>query len=247
MKIFNNYTLFEKKIIAEKRVKEYSQEYSIDDLLYLDQTNKDIQNYHMKIAIDKLNLTENNEYKKILMEKIAKAGIIIDEKEYNENLKKIKDENIIKNLLYKNYKQSLIDTFNFILEHKSNKYSEKAKKSLKLYKIFKFNQNGEIGENNFYFYKLSLQLFFKIEEIYLNYNLYTDLIKDLVSFLQKENFDKLTNDKIYFFRYISHIIFDKESLKSKTQLDKIINHLKGIPVTEDEVIKSINKMDIFQQ
>jgi len=58
------------------------------------------------------------------MEKIEKAGIIIGEKEYNENLKKIKDENIQKNLLYINYKQSLIDTFNFMLEHKSNKYSE---------------------------------------------------------------------------------------------------------------------------
>jgi len=55
---FNNYSLFEKKIIAEKRIKEHFQEYSIDDLLYLDQTNKDIQNYHMKIAIDKLNSTE---------------------------------------------------------------------------------------------------------------------------------------------------------------------------------------------
>ena len=249
-KDFNNYSLFEKKKVAEKLIIEYSQEsskYSIDDLLFLDQTNKKIQNYYMKIAVNKLNSTENNEYKKILLEKIEKSGIIIDEKEYNENLSKIKDEKIRKDLVYIKYKQSLIDTFDFILEHKDDKYSVQAQKNLKLFKIFKFNQCSEIGENNYYFYGLCLQLFDKIEEIYHNYNLYTDLIKDLIAFLKTENFDQLTDDKIYFFRYISQIIFNKRSLTSKAQLDKIINHLKGHPVSEDEVIKSISKMDNFQQ
>ena len=49
-KYFNDYSLFEKKLVAEKLVNEYKNEnnqYSIEDLLYLDQTNKKIQNIYM--------------------------------------------------------------------------------------------------------------------------------------------------------------------------------------------------------
>lgn len=56
-KAYNNYSLFDKKKVAEKLCKNFSKEseYSIDDLLFLDETNKTIQNYHMQFAIEKLN------------------------------------------------------------------------------------------------------------------------------------------------------------------------------------------------
>ena len=231
-KDYDDYSLFEKKLVAEKLVNEYKNEnnqYSIEDLLYLDQTNKKIQNIYMQVAIDKLNSIkkENNDYWQILIEKINKASIIVDKNEFDKNTLMIKDGEIRKNLKYVNYKKSLMNTFKFILKHKNSKYSEDAKENLNLKKIYKFNQNSEIGENNYYFYELCLQLFDKIDEIYEKYNLYTDLINDLLLFFYKENFDELTDDKIYYFRYVSQIIFDENSLNSKLQLDKIKSFLKG--------------------
>ena len=171
----------------------------------------------------------------------------MNEKEFNENLQKINNKVIKADIIYIDYKQSFKETLIFILKHNENKYSEKAKKKLNLFKIFKFNQSCELGENNYFFYELCLQLFDKIEELYDNYNLYTELINDLLIFLEKENFDELTNDKEYYFRYVSQVIIDEKSLNSKTQLDKIIAHLKSESVSEEGVIKSIKKMDKFQQ
>ena len=250
-KDYDDYSLFEKKLVAEKLVNEYKNEnnqYSIEDLLYLDQTNKKIQNIYMQVAIDKLNSIkkENNDYWQILIEKINKASIIVDKNEFDKNTLMIKDGEIRKNLKYVNYKKSLMNTFEFILKHKNSKYTEEAKKNLNLKKIYKFNQSCEIGENNYFFYELCLQLFDKIDEIYEKYNLYSDLINDLLLFLDKENFDNLNDDKIYYFRYVSQIIFDENSLNSKLQLDKIKSFLKGKPVTEEEVLKSIEKIDKFQ-
>lgn len=249
-KEFNDYSLFEKKIVAEKFVNEFNKiksQYSIEDLLYLDQTNKKIQNIYLQIIIEKLNsIKDDKESIEILLEKIKKASIILDQKEFNENILMIKNEEISKNLVYINYKNSLINTFKFILENANSNNCELAKEKLNLNKIYKFNQSCEIGENNYYFYELCLQLFDVIEGIYNKYYLYTELIKDMLLFLQKENFDKLTDKKIYYFRFISQIIFDENSLTTKQQLDKIYAFLKGEPVSEDDVMKSIKKMDKFQ-
>ena len=110
-KDYNDYSLFSKKKIAEELCKKYSKESneSIDDLLFLDETNKIIQNYHMQIAVEKLNSDlVDKPQKEILIEKIKKACIIINEKDFNENLKNINDQEIKKSLTYINYKQSLI-------------------------------------------------------------------------------------------------------------------------------------------
>ena len=249
-KDYNDYSLFSKKKIAEELCKKYSKESneSIDDLLFLDETNKIIQNYHMQIAVEKLNSDlVDKPQKEILIEKIKKACIIINEKDFNENLKNINDQEIKKSLTYINYKQSLINTLDYILKNKTKKHSELAKKELKLRTIFKFNQYSEMKEDNYYFYRLCLELFDKINEIYDNYNLYTILIGKMLTFLQNENFNDLTDDKKHYFKYISQLVLDKKSLLSKNQLDQIIDYLQGIPVNEDEIINSLKKMKKFQK
>ena len=102
-------------------------------------------------------------------------------------------------------------------------------------------------EDNYYFYRLCLELFDKINEIYDNYNLYTILIGKMLTFLQNENFNDLTDDKKHYFKYISQLVLDKKSLLSKNQLDQIIDYLQGIPVNEDEIINSLKKMKKFQK
>ena len=251
-KDFNNYSLFEKKLLAEQYINEYNQknnQYTIEDLLYLDDTNKKIQNIYMQIAIDKLNnLKNNNEFKEILIEKIKKSSIILDQEDFDKNILMIKDEEISKNLVYINYKKSLINTLKFILEIDDSTNCQKAKEKLNLEKIYKFNQNCGIGEKNYFFYELCLQLFNKIEYIYNVYNLYIDLINDILLFLEKENLDNLNKEKIFNFKYLSQFLFD-EYLKvtSKQELDKIYLFLKGDSVSENEIIESIKKMDNFQR
>jgi len=249
-KDYNDYSLFSKKKIAEELCKNFSKESneSIDDLLFLDETNKIIQNYHMQIAVEKLNSDlVDKPQKEILIEKIRKACIIINEKDFNENLKNINDQEIKKSLTYINYKQSLINTLDYILKNKTKKHSELAKKELKLRTIFKFNQYSEMKEDNYYFYRLCLELFDKINEIYDKYNLYTILIGKMLTFLQNENFNDLTENKKLYFKYISQLVLDKKSLLSKNQLDQIIDYLQGIPVNEDEIVNSLKKMKKFQK
>ena len=249
-KDYNDYSLFSKKKIAEELCKNFSKESneSIDDLLFLDETNKIIQNYHMQIAVEKLNSDlVDKPQKEILIEKIRKACIIINEKDFNENLKNINDQEIKKSLTYINYKQSLINTLDYILKNKTKKHSELAKKELKLRTIFKFNQYSEMKEDNYYFYRLCLELFDKINEIYDKYNLYTILIGKMLTFLQNENFNDLTENKKLYFKYVSQLVLDKKSLLSKNQLDQIIDYLQGIPVNEDEIVNSLKKMKKFQK
>ena len=120
----------------------------------------------MQFAIEKLNLESiDKSQKDILIEIIRKACIIIDEKDYNENIKNIKDEEIQKKVIYINYKQSLINTLEYLLKNKKVKYTELAKQELKLHTIFKFNQYCEMKEDNYYFYRICLKLFYKINEI----------------------------------------------------------------------------------
>ena len=248
-KAYNNYSLFDKKKVAEKLCKNFSKEseYSIDDLLFLDETNKTIQNYHMQFAIEKLNSNQMDEsQREILIEKIRKAGIVMDENEYNENIKRIKDEEIKKTVSYINYKKSLINALEYILKNRNKKFAECAKRKLELKTIFKFNQFSEMKENNYYFYRICLELFDKIDEIYEKYFLYTTLVTKMLAFLKTENFNDLTDNKKHKFRYISQIILDRRALKNKNQLEEILNYLDGNPVKENDIINSLKNMKIDQ-
>ena len=55
---------------------------------------------------------------------------------------------------YFNYKLTLIESLQILLDKKDENTVYEAKKALKLSKKFHFNQSAKIGENNFYFYIL---------------------------------------------------------------------------------------------
>lgn len=103
-------SLFEKKVEAEKLImrRETDESISIDKILSLDNTNKEAQKVYLKIAVNLLEKESDYIKKEILFEKIEKAGIILSETDYNNeviNLPKQYQEKLI----YRNYKKILIN------------------------------------------------------------------------------------------------------------------------------------------
>ena len=241
---FNNYSHFERKNIVEDyfHTKNNNNIYTFDELLFLDDTNKNLQIKYIEIIVDKINQEKDFEKIKIYEEKILKSLIIIDENNYNEVIDKISDENLKKKLTYVNYKKALINSLKAILNENDDKENNEKeikdpKKELKLYKRFKFNKWADIRENNYYFYQICLRLFDKMEEILFFYSFYEKILKEFLSILEKEDLDKLVQDNNKKFRlnYILYIILDPGSIKSQEESIKINNFLYGERVTPNDL------------
>ena len=89
---------------------------------------------------------------------------------YEEEIKYIKDKTLEINLEYIDYKSSIIETLKYIKSDKikdikieGDQYIEEAKNLLKIRKIFAFNHESTLGNNNYYFYGIARQLLLKIE------------------------------------------------------------------------------------
>jgi hypothetical protein len=117
-------SLFEKKEETENNLE--TNIYSIEKLLLMDQTNKILQKKYLSIAIDLLNSEEDKEKIEILKEKIKKAGIILDEDVYKNEIIKIKNLELKKNFEYINYKEKFLETLKYILEENSSLIEAKS-------------------------------------------------------------------------------------------------------------------------
>jgi len=236
---FNGYTHWERKKIVKDYFKSPNNQYTYEELLTLDDTNKDLQINYAKLIVEKLNKEKDNEKIKIYEEKILKSQIIIDLDDYNKIISEIWDKNLKEKLTYINYKLALINSLQCILENQHDNL--KAKEALRLSKRFNFNKWAEIGENNYYFYMLCLQLFEKIDEILELYLFYENILKEMIEFLKNQDFNKFEKDKKFRFDYISYIIFDKNSIKSNTEFKKINNFLYGNEVEKKDLENLFNK------
>ena len=229
----NDLTLFDKKEEAENNLE--TNKYNIEQLLLMDQTNKKLQKEYISVAVKLFNSEKDETKIEILKEKIKKAGIILDEDVYKNEIKKI--SNYQKNFDYINFRERFFETLKYIIKEESNKIE--AKNKLKIEKIFQFNQPAELGNNNYYFYGLCIQLRNKIDEIFLSSNLYLKFIEEFISFAENKNFDKLTKREKFLFNYQLEILLDKESMANKDELDNIMNFLNGVKVDENEIVKAV--------
>ena len=233
---YNKDSLFDKKDIIKDSV-EKNNFTDLEEMLSLDQTNKKLQIKYLNAAIQKLNSEVNFEKKSILIEKIEKGGVIINEVDYNNEIEKIADDKLKIKLSYINYKESLKQSIKFVLSNRGIENEKRAKSILNIRKIFTFNQPAVLGENNYFFYELCIQFFNKINEIYkMYYKLYIDFLEEILQFLDNKNFDQLSEDDIYKFNYISEYVFDEKSIKNKESADKAINFIRGQPVEENDLI-----------
>ena len=112
-------TLFEKKQKAEELFIQMKKEHkiSIEDILLYDNTNKVIQLEYLKIIVDILLKEKDKNKIELLTEKVNKAGIICDEKDYNKAISQL-PYNYQEKVKYKNYKNILINSLKSILSFK---------------------------------------------------------------------------------------------------------------------------------
>ena len=228
--------LFERKEIAQKLFLEEG--YSIEDLLKYDNTNKEIQKKYLNLAVNEFIKKDSKIRKEIVKEKIQKSGIILAQKDYDNEIKKIKNEKFEKDLQYIDYKLSIINTLKSIQLYKNLEY---AKKELNLKKIFYFNHESEIGDNNYFFYCLSIQLDLKLEELCDYYSNYDYIIEKSIDFLKNTNFSKLSDNEKYLFQNLSHLLIDENSIDTIDEKEKVKELLKGECVKKEDLIKAIKE------
>ena len=113
---YNSDSLFDKKDIIKDNV-EKNNFTDLEEMLSLDQTNKKLQIKYLNEAIKKLNSEVNLVKKSILIEKIEKGRVIINENDYNKEIGKVKDDELKKTLSYIKYKETLKESMKFILSN----------------------------------------------------------------------------------------------------------------------------------
>jgi len=241
-------TIFERKKSAVNYFKE--NKYIIEDILEYDDTNKYIQKDYLAFAVKELNKTNTLENINIIKEKIQKSGIILDQNMYEEEIKYIKDKTLEINLEYIDYKSSIIETLKYIKSDKikdikieGDQYIEEAKNLLKIRKIFAFNHESTLGNNNYYFYGIARQLLLKIEEIFQKnrFGYYIYIIEKILEYLKKD-ISKLNENEIYKFKYLIFILTDKDSIKNKSVFIRIKNYLEGEPIKNIVELKNAIKL-----
>jgi hypothetical protein len=141
-------------------------------------------------------LEEKDSIKKLmLIEKIQKSSIILDENEYNQEIYKLSNE-LQDEVKYNNYKKILINLLGLISD---KDIEENIKEVIECFHFkirFEFNQEAVFGENNYYFYCLVQQLYSE-NLFYINDNikLYKDFIIKAKNFLLKETDFSTLNKK----------------------------------------------------
>ena len=238
-------TMFQMKELANIYLKE--NKYIIEDILQYDDTNKDIQKDYLVFAVNELNKTNKSESINIIKEKIQKSGIILDKNIYEEEIKNIKDEKLSINLEYIDYKSSIIETLEYIksdkikdIQNEGDKYIEDAKNLLKIRKIFTFNHESTLGNNNYYFYGIAKQISFKLEEILSEYyyGYYKYIIDKILKYLVK-NILELTENEIYIFKYLIFILTDKNAIRNESVFNEIKNFLEGNQIKNIDNLKKV--------
>lgn len=229
-------SLFETKKLAELYLKE--NKYNIEEILEYDDTNKDVQKKYLSLIIKELNINDKIDKKNIILEKIQKCGIILDKDVYEEEIKKIDDENLKNNLAYIDYKNSIINTLEYIKNNKKGNASE-AREKLNIKKIFIFNHESSLGNNNYYFYGFARQLSLKLEEIFKYYKFYLYVIDINLEYLKKD-FSNLSENEIYIFKYLKFILNDTKSITKKSIYNEIKNFIEGNKISKiDELSNAI--------
>ena len=231
--------LLKKKILAKQYFDE--QKYNIEEILKYDNTNKLIQKEYLHIAVNKLENETKKNKKEIIKEKIEKCGIIVNKKDYENEITIIKDKKIKEELKYRDYKHSLIDTLKYIQNEQENFKIKEALNLLNIRKEFYFSHESEIGENNYYFYLLSIQLELKLDELKMHVKKYNYVIKKGLTLLEELNFSKLSEQQKNLFEYVSYYIFVDDSIHNNTEYQLIYNFLEGKCVEENELKDAISK------
>lgn len=244
-----DFTLFEKKDFAKELFERmaFDENISIEDILSYDNTNQKAQKKYLNLAVNLL-LKENDSIKKLmLIEKIQKSSIILDENEYNQEIYKLPNE-LQDKVKYNNYKKILINLLGLISDTDMDDNLNEVIECFHFKIRYEFNQEAVFGENNYYFYCLVQQLY-SDNLFYINDNikLYKDFIIKAKNFLLKEtDFSTLNKKKRDYFEYLINILVDEKFLEDIWQKIEIENYLDSFGI-DNTLNKNIEEKKNFIQ
>ena len=220
---------------------------NLEKLLEHDDTYDYLQNIYLDELIKKLNTLKCNETERNrIIEKIQKSSIILPQNIYENKIKNIKLD-CKEELIYNDYKKNLIETLtNIITKIKNKNLNESditiAQNNLNIKKKFNFGQEPEFGDNNYYFYKLSLTFHLSMNNLFnkirnYDYGFFIQKTLDLLKY-EKEEFKLIK----YKFQYLTNILLDPDFIKNYSQYNGVRNYVEDNDIDIFKFEKKINKI-----
>lgn len=218
----------------------------LEKLLEQDDTYDNLQKLYLDELIKKLNASKGNGIEKnLIIEKIQKSSIILPKNIYENKIKNIKPEykEVVK---YNDFKQNLIDTLKYIINPGQNKLDESniihSKNKLNIKKIFNFCREPEFGDNNYYFYKLSLAFHSSMNNLFdklidYDYGIFIQKTLELLLNYSNEEF-KLIKFK---FQYLTNILLEPDFIKNYDHYKNVKNYIENEDIDVFKFEKKINK------
>ena len=240
-------TLFERKELSLKILKNENK--SELKNINIDNSLPEYQKIILSDIIKKINQKEIEFFE--AEEIIQKAGVVLSEKEYNDEINKLNDKEILNKIKYKNYKLNLIDCLNYLLTYNDNDdefgtYLETARKKLNLDKDFKFNNFIDISEENIFYYTFCLKLYYSLYNILDKFSLYYELLKLLKNFFETKNLNNLKkhnidnedddDDEMLYLEILDYYLTDKNAISNEEQRDYIIESLTKKTISKELLI-----------
>ena len=225
-------SLFERKDKAKElfKMRQQNKNIPIEEILSYDNTNKNIQLEYLALIVDCLLKEEDSNRIPILIEKINKASIICDEKDYNQIIEVLPDKYQTK-VAYINFKKNLINSLKLIIEKKNEKDLDDVYifKSFNFQKKYEFNQDCEMGENNYYFYCLIFQIIISnLQGKITHIKIYEKYILKLIYFLETKDFSNLEEADITYFEFLFNILIENNIITNEFEkIGLIDNYLKS--------------------
>ena len=219
----------------------------LEKLLQYDDTYDKIQSLYLDELIKKINSKNNNEDKiNIIIEKIQKASIILSQDEYEKKIKLLDIKN--ESLNYINYKKNVIEAFEYLLTLQNKTRGKnnviRAKNILNIKKNFQFGREPELGDNNYYFYKLAIRFYNIMVDLFISFDFfdYFYFIKKILEILKESNLEESLKKNKFKYRYLINIIFDRDLINNNGDYEKVVNFIEGKDYDFNELKEKVNKI-----
>ena len=215
-------------------------------ILNHDDTYDKVQSLYLNELITLLNQVNiEDTTKNKIIEKIQKSSIILSQIVYENKIKNIKLK-LDKDLNYINYKDNVIQVLEYILtlqkKERNESYIIKAKNILNIRKKYNFGKEPELGDNNYYFYKLSECLYYEMDNVfeYLDYLYF--IIKKILAILKSENLDATLKQNEFQFRYLINVLLDHALISNMASYERVVNFIESKDFDISKLNKKIHKI-----
>ena len=207
----NSENLFERKKNSKKYL-EIQKDINLNKP-NLDNTLHEFQKKFLSLIIQKVN--EDNKNIEQLKDFIKKCGVVLTQKEFQEELNKIKNAELFNDIKYKDFKVNIINSLEYLLTYDNIKdidlCASFSREKLELDKDYTFNNFINISEENCYYYTLCSRLYNNIYKILSKFHLYEWILINFKEFLKSNNLNNLTKEKQIYFEVLNYYLTDDKA------------------------------------